>query len=137
MDHKGYHFRKRTAKLRDPPYLTPRQRLFSFLLAAWSLLLTSSVRAASQAMQPQLVELWKCRVQHLRQFYSTKKHKQKGTARPSVYSGQFRYIPVVLMLWLMVVGATVLLENNVDTVMSTIGMAVLAVCGFCVGGGKM
>ncbi len=126
MDHKGYHFRKRKAKLRDPPYLTPRQRLFSFLLAVWSLFLISSIRVASQAMQPRLVELWKCRVQHLRQFYNTQKHKQKGTARPSAYSSEFRYFPVVLMVWLIVVGSTVLLEvNNMETVMSAIGMAVL------------
>ncbi len=128
VDHKGYHFRKRKAKLRDPPYLTPRQKLFSFLLAAWSLLLTSSVHTASLAMQPRLVELWKCRVQHLRQFYSTKKHKQKGTARPSSYSSEFYYFPVVLMLWVIVVVSTVLLEDNVDTVMSTIGKAIIHLC---------
>ncbi len=108
MDHKGFHFRKRKAKLRDPPYLTPRQRLFSFLLAAWSLLLTSSVHAASQAMQPRLVELWKCRVLHLRQFHSTQKHKQ--TACP-VISSDVRHLPAVMVLWLVAVSLAALLAK--------------------------
>ncbi len=140
VDHKGYHYRKKKSRDRKPPYLTPHQRLFSFLLTSCSLLLISSVHVASQAMQPRLVELWKCRVQHLRQFYSTQKHKQKGTARPSVYSSQFRYFPILLMLWLIVAGSTgstVLLADNMDTVMSTIGKTMHScVCAVCVGGGR-
>ena len=124
MEHWGYHHHNRKKKEKRLSYITPRWRLLSFLLAAWlaawSLLLTSSVRVATLAMQPRLVELWKCRVQHLRKYYCDKKHKQRGTSRP-VYSSQFYYIPFLFMLWLMMVGSTVLLAGNLDTVMSTIG----------------
>ena len=123
MEHWGYHHRNRKKKEKRFPYVTPRRRLLSFLLAAWlaawSLLLTSSVRVATLAMQPRLVELWKCRVQHLRKYYCDKKHKQRGTYRP-VYSSQFRYFPVLLMVWLMMVSSTVLLAGNLDAMMSTI-----------------
>ena len=85
--------------------LTLRQRLLSFLLAAWSLLLTSSVHVASLAMQPRLVELWKCRVQHLRQYYCVRKHKQKGHP---VTSCDVWYLPVVLTVWLIVMSYIVL-----------------------------
>ena len=105
--------------MREEPYLTPRQRLFSL-----SLLLTASLQVATQAMQPRLVELWKCRVQHLRQFYSTEKHKQRGRAHPTAYSSDFRYLPVVFILLFIVIGSavvssSVLLVDNLDTVMSS------------------
>ena len=99
---RGYHYRKRRRK---PPDITPRQRLFSFLLAAWSLLLTASVRVASLAMQPQPVELWQCRVQHLRQYYCVRKHRQKGAP---VTSCDVWYFPVVLTVWLIVMSYIVL-----------------------------
>ncbi len=105
MKHWGYHYRKKKKK---PPLLTPRQKLFSFLLAAWSLLLVSSIHVASLAMQPRLVELWKCRVLHLRQFYSTQKHKQ--TACP-VISSDVRHLPAVMMLWLVTVSLAALLAH--------------------------
>lgn len=94
--HHGYHFRKKKGKMGEEAYLTPRQRLFSL-----SLLLTASLQVATQAMQPRLVELWKCRVQHLRQFYSTEKHKQKQCP---VISSDMQYIPVILAGWLGVGG---------------------------------
>ena len=90
---------------------TLHQQLFSFLLAAWSLLLTSSVCVASQAMQPRLVELWKCRVQHLRQYYSMKKVKQKGHP---VITCSVWYFPVLLMGWLVILTSSVLLALQVD-----------------------
>ena len=119
MEHKGYHFRKKKAKLRDLLYLSLHRRLFSSLLAACSLLLASSVRVASLAMQPRLVELWQYQALHLRRVHSDQKHKQRGTFRP-VYSNEFHYYSLVLVLWLVVVSSTVLLASNLDAVMGTI-----------------
>ncbi len=116
VEHHGYHYSKRKSK--PPPYCTPRQRLLSFLVTAWSLLLTSSVRVATLAMKPKLVESWKCRVQHLRRYYSDQKHKQQGTSC-LVFSSQFCYLPVLLMLWLLLVSSILLLAAYLDMVIST------------------
>ena len=106
----GYHHHKKKKKSH---YLTPHQRLFSFLLAAWSLLLTSSVRVASLAMQPRLVELWQYRVQHLRQYYCVRKHKQKGAP---VATCDVWYFPVLWTVWLIVMSFIVLSALKRSTV---------------------
>ena len=89
-----------------------RYKLVSFFQATWYLLLYSSVHVASLAMQPRLVELWKCRVQHLRQFYCTRKPKQKGAP---MISCNVWYFPVILTVWLIVLSYIVLsaLKNGV------------------------
>ena len=118
---KGYHYRKKKTKGTRKPLrqmlLRPTlcQMLFTSLLATCNLLLTASVRVATKAMQPRLVESWKCQVQHLRQFYCKQKHQQKGTSR-GVYSGQLCYIPVFVAMWLIVLSTTLLLVWNRDTV---------------------
>ena len=119
---KGYHYRKRKKrrKRKLPPPPTLRQMLFSSLLAASSLLLTSSVHVATLAMQPRLVELWKYRVQHLRQFYCKLKHQQEGTSR-GVYSGQLNHIRIPLMLWVIVVSSAIFLAMNIDIVAEGLG----------------
>ena len=91
--------------MRMQSYVKPRQRVLSLLLSAWSLLLTSSVHVASLAMQPRMVELWKCRVQHLRQYYYVRKYKQKGAP---VTSCDVWHFPVVLTVWLIVMSYLVL-----------------------------
>ena len=102
--------------MKQQPHLTLHQRLFTSLLAAWSLLLTSSVRVASLAMQPQLVELWKCRVQHLRKYYCDQKHKQQ---QYSVISGHVWYFPVILSLWLIIMSCSTLLALLVNVATDT------------------
>lgn len=97
VNHKGYHFRKKKTRMKEQPWLTPRQWLFSCVVAACSLLLTSSVRVASEAMQPRLVELWKCRVQHLRKYYCVQKYKQREQSAISV---NVWYCPLILSLCL-------------------------------------
>ena len=106
MERWGYHYHKKKRSGAKPPYYTLRQRLISSLLASWSLLLTASVHVASLAMQPRLVELWKCRVQHLRRYSSDQKHKQMGH---SITSPGVWYLPVFMMSWLIVISCLVLL----------------------------
>lgn len=88
-----------------------RHQLLCFLLAASSLLLTSSVRVASEAMQPRLGELWQCRVQHLRQYYSVRGPKQKGHP---VLSCSVWYFPVLLMGWLVMMSSVVIVAIKLD-----------------------
>ncbi len=102
----GYHHRKKKAKLKDPPIMTPRQRLFSFLLAACSLFLTSSVHTATIAMQPRMVELWMYQVQHVRRFHSYKKQKQRSHG---IISSYVWYFPTLLIGWIMTIGGITLL----------------------------
>ena len=116
MELKGYHFRNQRRRGRKHPQTNYHHRLFSGVLVACSLLLTSSVQVASLAMQPRLVELWKCRAQHLNRVYSKQKHKQRGTGR-GVYSDQYCYIPMILMLWLVLTGSAVLSVSYMETIM--------------------
>ena len=104
---------KEKSRLRKPPYYTLRWILLSFLLRAWSVLLTSSVSVATMAMQPRLVELWKCRVQHLRQFYCSQKQDQKVKEHP-VMSSNVWYVPALLTGWLMAMSCIVLLALLVN-----------------------
>ena len=108
IEHWGDHPCKRKFRMRklQLPTFKPRQRLFCILQMAWPLLLISSVRVATLAMKPRMVELWKCRVQHLRRFYSYQKCKQTGH---SVVSGDVWYLPVLLMMWLIVSSCSVFL----------------------------
>ena len=121
----GYHYRNRKWKfrwklfLKGTPYVCPRQRLLSYLPTVWSLLLISCVRVATLAMQPRLVELWKCQVRHLRQLYSNRKHRQSGMGCPA-YSSQFRYFSLLWISWIVVVSSSILLALNLDTLMSSI-----------------
>lgn len=125
VKHWGYHHHNRKWRLKwklflkGEPYIRPRQRLLSYVRTLWLLLLISSVRVATLAMQPRMVELWKCQAEHLRQYYSYQKIKQKGQYRP-IYSSQFSYYSMLIKLWIVVVSSEVLLALNLDTVMSTI-----------------
>lgn len=107
----GFHF----CKKKMCTCATIRPRLFSLLQAVCHLVLISSVHVATLAMQPRHVELWKCRVQHLRQFYGMQKHKQRGTSLP-VYTDDLTSIPALMMSWLVMVCSTLLLARNLDTV---------------------
>ena len=95
-------------------------RMIRLIVSAWSLLLTSSVRVATLAMQPQLVQPWKGRVQHLRQLYCKRKYTQKGTSHPA-YSRELYPIPVLVMVWLVLICCAVVLDCHRESVMSTVG----------------
>ena len=121
MERKGYHYRKKKGKKKRPACATLRRKFLSSFMAAFSLLLTSSVHVATLAMQPRQVELWKCRVQHLRRVHCKQDHKQRGTGR-GVYSGQLHYVPFLVMLWCAVMSATIFLASYLDLVTNSIGM---------------
>ena len=110
----GYHHRKR--KRKKSLNATPYAKLFSFLQTMWSILLISSIHTATLAMQPQLVELWQCRVQYLKKFYSGRKSgrkcKQKGYP---VISCHVWHIPHLLTGWLLVMSSIVhlALKHNI------------------------
>ena len=104
---------KHKMKSRKWLYIILHLRMVQFMLSAWWLLLTSSVHVATLAMQPRLVEPWKCRVQQSRQFSSDpQRHRQRGIP---VLSCDVWYLPMVLTGWLMVMSYVVLfvLKRNI------------------------
>ena len=66
----------------------------------------------------ELVSLWQCRVQYLRQFYqyNDKKPKQRGYYWPSRHVW---FIPLMLMAWLTVMSSILLLALNLEKMLDT------------------
>ena len=91
----GYHHRKKMKKRGKSYTKKLHQKFFSMLLAALSVLLISCVRVAS-LLAPPRVDLWQCRTQHLRQYSSRWKIKQRGHP---VISCHIWYLPLLLMGW--------------------------------------
>lgn len=103
----GHHHCKRKKRRERLP--VPHWKLLHFFQSMLTLLLACSIRVANLAMQPRLVELWKCETQYLRQLYSNKRHRQKQCPATS---GYVWYCPIFLIVWLLMMTSFLLFVMN-------------------------
>ena len=69
-------------------------------------------------LRSQLVDLWKFRVQHLRQYYCFHGHKPKQKSSPAI-SRHVWFIPLILTLWWLLIAVIFLYTLKMEHLLST------------------